>query len=651
VLPGEIETATWIIGEETVAKGADAKVPVTVRQAGGTAGFVVQFDYDSNLTFKSIELGDAYTGSAKATVINENQLVVVWADDKGENQKAADDAVVVYLNFTAPDEEGRYPVTFKSLEVVNEDGNPLVLEQEDGAVIVKDIPQGETTAPEDETTAPDEETTAPTEDQDQAVYEIDKVVGTPGKTVEVPVYVWYDQGTAGLRMQFAAEEGFEITGWTVGDAYTNKDNKEFAAFGKDAALVWASADGENQKAAPGATIVTLQIAVPEDAQPGEYPVVFVEGSIQVSDSDSKELLYTAKNGAIIIGEIPDTDETTTAPVTTTAPEDTTTKPEEATTAPDESTKPSVTTTTTSPNQPENTETSVVTSIAIDYQPPTRVNYWSHDERPFKDTAEIGGFKNLSCKLTLTKYYINADGLFVDKDGKVLSETKYDAAKGIPEGIAAADTKELDATPYTHAMDDAHKTDQLKAEDSPAKVWANEIKAALGKDEYTEAEAIGVKHANKYTVPVYYFSDEQDDPDFQLDEPLALGEFAIYIGVKGDTDLDNSVNVTDAQLTLTYYVNYVVVEKENPFVVADDELGAVKWKDNGKEDGLRHFVSNVAYLDADGNRTEGFDSLDVTDAQLILTYYVNKVVVEKNDTTWTGVVGYDFLDDFHKDQGK
>ena len=727
-------TVGWYIGKEIVGAGTPVAVPVTVQGDQGTAGFTVAFDYDSALTFEGITWADGYIGEA---TINNNELVVVWADAAGADQIAADNAVVLYLNFIAPSAAGQYPVTFNSLEIVNTDGNPLTVYQENGWVQVDETTtttestttettttttisdetttttSGETTTTtsgETTTTTTAETTTTPVipPDSGHAVYQIDDVNGLAGTTVDVPVFVWYDEGTAGFTMQFAVEEGFEIVGMTWGDAYTNNDEATWNQ--TDAVLVWASNTAEEQIAVSGAIICTLQIAVPADAEEEiRYPVTFVEGSIAVSDTDGNELEFSTVDGSIYILKVPvddpgnvvyNIDEVTgyagqnvelplnvwyddgtaaysmtidlpdgftfegieygaeyaangsftwdaatgtlawtstdgmnyvatpgqtIAVVTVGIPADAvagTVYPatlidvtptdengnalgftvndgsitiiEETTTTTTTTTSADTTTTTTAG---ETTTTTVVTSYSTSYQAPTRVNYWSHDTRTF---AESGGLTGLTASITVYEYYVNANNQVVDADGNVLTAT-FNPASGelvgaTPEQAFAENT--YDVTAFTHPAEDA---------DSPIEVY--------------------VPGTHKYPISCYYYPDEDSTNNLMFDEPIYFGDFGIYIGLKGDTDLNEKVNASDATLTLCYYISITVLGQDFYELNEDAEL-----------QDLAFYVSDVDYT----------QSLTASDATYILKFYTwNTVIGQQVGWESDSIVGFDFPDAWYE----
>ena len=392
--------AGWVIGKETVAKGATAKVPVNVIGDPGTAGFVVEFTADPALKFTGFEWGKGYTGDA---TVNNDELVVVWASEDGQNQKAADDAPILYLIFTAPDAAGEYPVTFKSLEAVNKDGSDITIEQTPGAVIVLDettttteVTKAETTttteAVADETTttsepAKDETTTttsAPVEPGTTTTTEttpivvpegeVGWIIGTEtvakGATAKVPVNVKSDPGTAGFIVEFNADPALKFTGFEWGKGYTG----DATVNNDELVVVWASEDGTNQTAADDAPVLYLIFTAPDAA--GEYPVTFK--TLEVSDTEGTFLKTVQQPGAVIVTDVV----TTTTTAVTDEPDDeetttTTAEPQQVTTTTTAEPQPGTTTTTAVEPQPGTTTTTAVepqpgttTTTAVEPQPGT-----------------------------------------------------------------------------------------------------------------------------------------------------------------------------------------------------------------------------------------------------------------------------------------
>ena len=127
------ENHTIEIGTVTGMPGDTVKVPVTVYNDPGTAGFSLDFDIDSSLTFYRRGAGDAYEGSP---TWNPTLFRYIWWASDGRNRVAETGAVITYLVFTIPEDayNGFYPIAFvegenelgnKACEMVNENGQPL----------------------------------------------------------------------------------------------------------------------------------------------------------------------------------------------------------------------------------------------------------------------------------------------------------------------------------------------------------------------------------------------------------------------------------------------------------------------------------------------------------------------------------------------
>ncbi len=734
VIP-EAGAADWDIAEETVAAGAEVALPVYILSDGGSAGFVVNFEYDEALTFNGISWGDAYTGEA---VVNEEELRVVWADDNGDNQNAASDSIVLYLNFTAPTTAGEYPVNFTELTVVDTYGQPLDLTQENGAVIVAETTTEttttettttettttettttestttETTTTESTTTETTTETTttestpvdttttetttettttettttettisgAPV-NPGHVVYQIDDVNGLAGTTVKVPVLVWYDEGTAGITMQFAVEDGFSISGIEFGDAYTGADQVVWNP--DEYIFVWDDPNGENQYAQSGAAILYLLVDVPANAVENTiYPVTFV--NVTVSDTNSVAPKFTTVDGSITILELPQEDpgnvvynlddvlaspgssidiplsvwfddgtsqftmtvvvpdgftiddftfgpeysengtftfDPTTGVLTWTSNDGTNFVPQPGTTigtlhlTVSDDVEPgdyTVTLTDVVPTN-ENGDTleytvndstvtisekdlTIVNTYKVEFEEPTRVYYWSHDFRTFQQS---GGLDGMSAYLYLYQYYV-ADGYFVDKDGNQILDANGNAMPYsetdtvYPDAAYAFNTVALDVTASTKPAEDA---------DSPVEVYV----------------------AGQHIYPVALYCDQTGNEIIIGDgSPLFMGEIQIFIGLKGDINLDDAVDTLDAIEALTFYNKVTVMGESYSF--HEDE-----------------FLHNLAFYLGDVYYTQTPEGMDTLTAIAILDYYNKVTVMKLEDIGWADICGFDFPDSF------
>ncbi|MBQ3940298.1 MAG: hypothetical protein II723_04220, partial [Oscillospiraceae bacterium] len=272
---------------------------------------------------------------------------------------------------------------------------------------------------------------------------------------------------------------------------------------------------------------------------------------------------------------------------------------------------------------------VVTSYKVDWVEPGRICYWSHDKRSF---ADAHGLDEMQTILTIYKYYVNASNQFVDASGRVLTTALYDpnAATMPVTPDMAFETKTMDVTAFTHTDD---------AEQSAYDVWTNEIKAQFG-DGFTAAQELAATHANKYDLKFYLNTAEITDEEFKVADgaKLEVGTHNIFIGVKGDTDLDNHVTAYDATLVLTYFnLKYNSGFDDLVFADLDPAYGS-------DLDQLRFFVSDVCCMD-DDVAPDGGTRLSALDATMILTYFNLKYNSGFDDADWADddLVRYDFPD--------
>ncbi|WP_276745646.1 hypothetical protein, partial [Ruminococcus champanellensis] len=348
-------------------------------------------------------------------------------------------------------------------------------------------------------------------------YQIAEVEAQPGEKVPVPVYVVNDTGTLGLTVQFTADSRLKYQSNAVGNAYTGMPVWDAASY----TLNWSLDTAETAKS--GAVLTTLTYKVPDDAQPGDrFPVEFVVENCSTVDENGNALTVGYFNGAIYI---PDPDATTTstteAPVTTTttttttAAETTVTSSEvttvsttETTVTSSEVTTVSTTETTVTSSETSGSETTTETSVSqsFSFTEPTRVCYWSHDNRPF----DLEGLKVI---LQETIFIIHEDGTVVEAE----------------EQPAAVDITEQCMT-----------------------IFCNDKQVATPEDTYET-------QIYKYMLEFAY----EGNPD------VIVGTHQVLIGVKGDTNLSGDVTVADAVEILMYRAD-MMANPNNPTYVFNED---------------------------------------------------------------------------------
>ena len=163
---------------------------------------------------------------------------------------------------------------------------------------------------------------------------------------------------------------------------------------------------------------------------------------------------------------------------------------------------------------------IVTSYSISFTAPSDCNYWSNDTRTFK---ESGGLKGLAAFLTIYKFYANDNNQVCTVNGQPMTTPNGMAYTFGENGTATAaqafDVKTINIYDQTHP---------LLTENSPNKVWTNEIKAQFGEN-YTAEQERSATHKNQYQMKAYYHPNEQADPDGLIGtDPVYAGSFTIFI---------------------------------------------------------------------------------------------------------------------------
>lgn len=134
-------------------------------------------------------------------------------------------------------------------------------------------------------------------------YIIGDVCGAPGETVDVPVYIFGDKGTAGIQVFFGYDSELKLNKFVQ-----SKDNYAYRLDAqKNVDVVPASyvlATKENLVAKDGAILTMLNFTIPETAKEGTcYDITFMEDKesiIKVVDYDSNFLDVDLYSGSITV---------------------------------------------------------------------------------------------------------------------------------------------------------------------------------------------------------------------------------------------------------------------------------------------------------------------------------------------------------------
>ena len=266
----------------------------------------------------------------------------------------------------------------------------------------------------------------------------------------------------------------------------------------------------------------------------------------------------------------------------------------------------ISTTTVSDNDGPGITTTVVakSSYSIEFQGPNRVFYWSHDDRTFHDIPN--GLNGMQVMMTVEKWFEDAQGNIVDENGFAAEKT-----------VKTQNITDL-------CMPDIP---------SPKAVYA------------TVEHTVGVFESEKhmFTVPVSFDSTKVSDPDFIIGEgdTIPVGDFKIFIGMKGDTTFDEQVSEYDATQVLKFYVSISLLGHEYYELHSDADLQSLAFflgdvaEPMGMEDESHPEFGNARYA--------YFYNLTEYDATAILRYYAYVEIMgeEPGHDAWIYAAGFDF----------
>ncbi|MCM1132212.1 MAG: cohesin domain-containing protein, partial [Ruminococcus flavefaciens] len=344
----------WEIPVVHAKPGETVTMEVAVKDPDG-AGLPVagaQFAIEAKTPIEFSAVSGESAGYKASIVNNPATNEFAFGEGKGAGISANNGDNVLVLTYTVPagTPAGEYPVTWGGdVYISDTNGNPLTeqISLIDGAIII-----------DDETVDGD------------ITWTIPEVEAQPGETVSMDVLVTVGDKNlpvAGAQFEISAAQpiGFSaVSGESAGykaSIVNNSATNEFA---------FAEAKGAGVEAANNSVVLTLTYTVPDDIEPGRYPVDWANAFI--SDTNGNEITSSVKlvDGAIIIPEkttttteATTTEATTTKATTTTAATTTKATTTEATTTEATTTEATTTkaTTTTSATTTEATTTTTVTA--------------------------------------------------------------------------------------------------------------------------------------------------------------------------------------------------------------------------------------------------------------------------------------------------
>ena len=626
---------TWTIPEVEAEPGdtVEMEVEVTVGEKNlPVAGAQFEINAASPVVFSAVGgQSDAY----KAAIVNNDKTnEFAFSESKGAGVEAADKSVVLKLTYTVPDdiEPGRYPVEWANAFISDTNGNEVTSSVKliDGAIIIKAPDTTTTTSKPATTTTTDEATTTSTATtvtttsttvttttetapEGKIIWQIDTVEAEPGDEVELKVYV-NDANAVNLPIggaQFSITETTPIEYVSVSES-SEGYKAEVVSNGETREFAFADSKGNGVAAANGANVIVLTYKVPEDCEPGIYPVEFGDnGFFNISSADGVDMTeqIVRENGAIIV-KAPVTTTTTSTPTTSTATSTTTT---------DETT-----TTSTATSTSKVTSTSTATSSTTTSKPATTT---TTDEATSTATSTSTSKATSTSTVTSTSASSSATTTVTPLPGT-------DTATSTTNGMGIVDNPtvavETEVGYYFSHDPRPFKTEQVNI----TRMWGvdetgKEVEIDVDPSLITFSEVIsgsdtpeGAHNPEnmtfKYTVRVLY-----DGHTLQYDDGKIVTVTA-YIGVKGDTNLDNMSDARDASNVLAYYANASTLDEGE--TIEDVRMSPENCEpvnNNPELDTLCAFLADVdldVYSKDNWRKTKSDRIIDATDASFILSYY-------------------------------
>ena len=661
----QVESVTAQVGDEvtlkiTVVDPSGSALPV------GGAQFVMTNEGDIAI------VGGTGSDAYSAKIVNGVDGDVnrfAFAHEIGEGVVAGNGDTVITLTYKVSEnaKPGTYPVNITELNVSDTNGNDItkqILPIAGSITIVEPVVTSSTTST---VTTSSTTTVSTSETSTQSTDSTSKSTDTTTKTtasttqttatettgttttVSVPkgVVGWQlnnVKGKAGEKVTLTmtvldpAKNGLMISG---GQFVLSTDPVIDSASGTPygakleynpatSEFAFADKDGNGIAAVNGATMMTIEYIIPADAKPGTiYHVDF--DKLFVSDENGNDITANILGIGGSIEVLPEeiststtntTEESTTKSTETTAStSESTTKSTETTASTSESTtKSTETTASTSESTTKSTETTASTSESTTKSTETSTST-TDTTSPSTESSTSTSTSTTTPGVTTSVY---AEGTPVN--GYYFSHDPRNFKKGHLDGVKF------------YSVDEKGSVTPIDATEFLSKVTFKDVKKGAS----TPEDAYDVNNTTfAYEVAVYY-----------NDAPLkdATGKaltFTVYIGVKGDSNLDNKVDSSDATNVLAYYSELATKPKEisaDTIRITPDTNKFVN--ENPELDQLCAFLADVdrdVYDEANW-KTRKADTanrkIDSSDASWILAFYSIKSTASadtKDHTIWNMVL--------------
>ena len=418
-------------------------------------------------------------------------------------------------------------------------------------------------------------------------WDIPEVTAKPGDTVDLGVVVIKNGDVPVAGMEGAITVGGNKISLTAVSEESEGYDARVTYNSADGSIAFDTKSGFNVIAPDGSKVFVLSYTVADDCEPGVYPVEWVEDAMMVVDETQASVL---QNILLLDGEIEIVADTTTSTTTSTT---------------------STTTTTTTTNTTTSVTTTTVTNVSEYIVLTAEVRegyYFSHDDAQY-NTVSGRGFQSGQIE-SLTIQYVYMDGS-VSQEPVVVND---------PAEIAA----------YISF-----------GGETPASVFDARFGTAPG----YSAPSSQIGESNKFDVTVYYAGKE-----LLLSNPNgdnAVFTVPAYIGVKGDADLNNVVNSSDASEVLRFYAANSAGKLGSAVLFRGYDLSVSDSSDAGYDvymENLANFLADVdhepdEYSDDNWKKPREDRTMNSSDSSYILAYYAKiSSGIPVGSATWDNVLG-------------
>ena len=478
------------------------------------------------------------------------------------------------------------------------------------------------------------------------IWKLDTVHAVPGETVKVKMVV-IDSNKVNLGIaaaQFSVtpsitgNTGAELTSVGEASAYGSKVVK-----GPDNNIRFVFEDKDAHVAADGATVAEFSYTVGKDAVPGK-DIDLVISDLFVSNGKSVDISkYVIGIDGKIIVDAPSIDPTSTTTTTTgtstttgtgtTSGTGTTTTVTGSSTS---STSSATGTTSTGTGTTNTSTTTTVTGSSTSTSTATTTGTGTVLNVTFTTTSNPWGILDPATYTTTTvDGYLYSYGTVKTQAGFYFSHDNGIRAKGDKGGFNPDQVVELQ-------IYDVFKDGTIKLRESIDRSWINFGQATPEKVYNSRTHTDGKTTIDdfKYEIPVMYGNMSVVNTQ---GEALTV---PVYIGVKGDVNLDNKVNAVDASTALSYYASYQTNGNTKTSVICqNDKNGLTVTSPTDILDHFAAFLGDVDTNEYDPNNwktMKGDRTVNAVDASYILSFYAERQRSANKDKSandlWNDVLG-------------